>query len=217
MKKSASTAHPFLFAATSGTAEAIDPLGGLRNKDVSMPAQSPPPAPSNLATALPATDLAATPASLAAPATPVAVATTEMSEPPRDPDDVMIMRNFFGTVDGALVAMVFAIGLTLIARTIQAFLLHSSLRKAIEAQSPHAGDLVDKINRPAAARRGASFADDRAGIVLTAIGLAMVGFGLILGEQEAIAAALFPLFVGLGLLLRFRMVARAALRNPSAE
>jgi hypothetical protein len=45
----------------------------------------------------------------------------------------------------------------------------------------------------------------------------MAGFGAIMAEQEAIAASLFPLFVGVGLLLRHRMVARVALRNPSAE
>ena len=148
---------------------------------------------------------------------PTPMATIATTAAPSRSEDAEIADSFFGTMGGALIARVVAIAFILIARTIQAMLLHTTLRKAIESQSPHAADLIGKLNQPAAnVRRIRQFNDDRNGIVLAAIGLAMAGYGVINAEHEAIGAALFPLLVGLGLLLRHRMVTRAE-RDMSAE
>lgn len=142
----------------------------------------------------------------AAPALPPATVAHEES-----PDsDVEIAHSFFSTADGAFVAMVFVVALMLIARTVQAMMLHASLRKAIEAESPHAGELIAKINQPATpVRRARPTGGDRSGVVLTAIGLAMGGYGGMMHEQQAIAASLFPLLVGIGLLVHGRFAGRA--------
>ena len=59
-----------------------------------------------------------------------------------------------------------------------------------------------------------------AGIVGSAIGLAMAGFGLIQGHEQLIrisaGAALFPIFVGIALLVRRRLARAAAAEERAA-
>src|SRR3546814_2365804 len=93
-------------------------------------------------------------------------------------------------------------------------MLHRSIRRAIEAKSDMVGAMIDKLNKPyehlgwpGGDRMGADGpGDDRNGLVLLAIGLAMAGFGVIQGHEQMIrlsaGAALFPAFVGLALLDR---------------
>src|SRR3546814_19315459 len=93
-------------------------------------------------------------------------------------------------------------------------MLHRSIRRAIEAKSDMVGAMIDKLNKPyehlgwpGGARMGADGpGDDRHGLVLLAIGLAMAGFGVIQGREQVIrlsaGAAPFPAFLGLRLLLR---------------
>jgi hypothetical protein len=90
-------------------------------------------------------------------------------------------------------------------KLIQAWMLHRTLRDAIKRDSPLAVGLVDKIDSSSdeGQRLGG---DDRNGLVLIAIGLALLGFSLVVNEVEwlryGIGASLFPLLVGFALLGR---------------
>lgn len=98
-------------------------------------------------------------------------------------------------------------------RLIQAWLLHRSLREAIKRDSAHAERLVDRIGRGDLDRIEAG-TDDRTGLVLVAIGIAIAGFTLLANQQDwlrlGLGAALFPTLVGAALLLRHYLVRRAA-------
>ncbi|MEQ1724616.1 MAG: hypothetical protein ABL882_01660 [Sphingopyxis sp.] len=135
---------------------------------------------------------------------------------------VEVAQRFFGWLDGAVAAAVFIVAFLLVARLIQAWMLHRSINKSIESQSSHAGALIDKINKPfEASGPGEMPGDDRNGLVLVAIGLAMGGFGIVQGGEDviriAIGAALFPLFVGVALLIRRQLVKREIERELVAE
>lgn len=189
---------------------------------------------------------------LAAPATPVdaaaqAAAAAPLSQPPItaeqvaqyvDPsqvaaylpakppesDAVIIFDGFFDMLGNATVAAMFAIGLFLLARIIHAFMIHRSVRKAIEAKSGDAGPLIDKLNKPYEladeSGRRPKAGDDRIALVLMAIGFALFGFGLIEGSASGLrigsGAALFPLFVGIALLIARRMQKRELAEEQAA-
>jgi hypothetical protein len=89
-------------------------------------------------------------------------------------------------------------------RLMQAWMLHRTLRDAINRDSSIAAGLVERIDR---GRPGQSVSDDdRSGLVLLAAGSALIGFSLIVGDPEwaryGIGAALFPLLIGLALVAR---------------
>ncbi|MEA3065145.1 MAG: hypothetical protein QOJ27_1591 [Sphingomonadales bacterium] len=107
------------------------------------------------------------------------------------------------------------LGFIYLLRLIQAWLLHRSLREAIRKDSVHAGMLVDRIGRgDLGGLRVEAGTDDRTGLVLVAIGIAVAGFSLIANQQDwlrlGLGAALFPTLVGAALLLRHYLVRRAA-------
>ncbi len=178
----------------------------MQTATVQPPAQSAPPT-------QPAVPEAAAPA--------IALPTATM-QPDQPHPGVQVAERFFGSLDGVVIAMMFSLAFILVARLLQALLIHLSLRRALAANSPLAADLVDKINRPYE-RSGAAEnpGDDRNGLVLIAIGLAMAGFGWIQGDSQllrlAAGAALFPLFVGLALLIRRRLVRRAGEWKSASE
>ena len=105
------------------------------------------------------------------------------------------------------------VGFVFLLRLIQAWMLHRTLRDAIQRDSAVAGTLVDRIgggdlNVP---KRTASN-DDRTGMVLIAIGIAILGFSLIAGGhdwREGVGASLFPMLVGAALLLRHHLQSRS--------
>jgi ABC-type phosphate transport system permease subunit len=90
-------------------------------------------------------------------------------------------------------------------RVLRAMMLHRTIRKGIEHNNALTPELFDKIEEQKGTAGG--FGDDRIGLVLLAIGLATVGFGLIQGNAENIrnltSIALFPLFVGAALFGRW--------------
>ena len=108
-------------------------------------------------------------------------------------------------------------------KLLQAWMLHRTLRNAIEKDSKIAGDLVEKIDRNDWADRGRLRlgSDDRNGLVLVAIGLAVFGFALIVNDpewvREGIGASLFPLLVGLALLARHFWLSRVLEREVAAR
>jgi hypothetical protein len=107
-------------------------------------------------------------------------------------------------------------------KLLQAWLLHRTLRNAIERDSSIAGVLVDKIDRSdwSDAGRQRLGSDDRNGLVLVAIGLAAFGFALVVNDPEwlryGIGGALFPLLVGLALLARHFWLSRVLEREVAA-
>ncbi len=144
------------------------------------------------------------------------------TEPPPPPPAVMISDRFFASLDGVVVAVMVALALVLLARLLQSLLIHLALRKAIAANHPVVGELANKINQPFERTSAAELpGDDRNGMVLVAIGLAMGCGGWVLGEGQvfriAAAASFFPLFVGLALLVRRQLVLRAIERENAAE
>ena len=92
-------------------------------------------------------------------------------------------------------------------RTVRTHMTQKTLREAVKKGTPVSPEMLLEAER--APEAGAN--DLRNSMILIALALAMVGFGLIQGSTDAIkatsGAALFPLFVGLALLLRLRLIA----------
>jgi hypothetical protein len=107
-------------------------------------------------------------------------------------------------------------------KLLQAWLLHRTLRDAIQRDSAIAGELVDKIDRSDSTDLGRQRlgSDDRNGLVLVAVGLALFGFAMVVNDPEwiryGIGAALFPLLVGLALLARHFWLSRVLEREVAA-
>ena len=114
------------------------------------------------------------------------------------------------------------IGFVVLVRFFRAWLLHRTLRKAIEQNSASAPALIDRIGALDDGRNQLGN-DDRNGMVLIAVGLAMIGFSL-LGpgqgshEMQVMASAsMFPLFVGVALLVRRWLLKRELAAETAAE
>ena len=92
-------------------------------------------------------------------------------------------------------------------KTLRMHMTQKTLREAVKTGTPVSPELLMDAERSPEA--GAN--DLRNGMVLIALALAIVGFGLIQGSQDAIkgtaGVSLFPLFVGIALLLRLKLVA----------
>lgn len=150
-----------------------------------------------------------------------------MPPPPPTTEFVAVSDSFFRLMENITMVALFVIGFFLLARLIHAWMLHRSIRRALDAKSDAVAPLIDKLNKPyehLGALGGNSAApnggDDRNALVLLAIGLAMAGFGLIQGHEELIrisaGAALFPAFVGIALLVRRRLARAAAAEERAA-
>jgi hypothetical protein len=143
---------------------------------------------------------------------------------PPESDVVIIFDSLFDMLGNAAVAVMFAIGLFLLARIIHAFMIHRSVRKAIEAKSGDTSALIDKLNKPyelaGEEPKRPRMGDDRLALVLIAIGFAIIGFGLLQGNEQGIrataGAALFPLLVGAALMLSRRMQKRELAEEQAA-
>jgi len=185
-------------------------------------AASAPPAPALAAApvALPAQTIS--PADVAAYIDPRDIASF-MPPPPPTTELVAVSDAFFGWLENITMVALFVVGFFLLARLLHAWMLHRSIRRALEAKSDAVSPLIDKLNKPYEHLSGASPdtpGDDRNALVLLAIGLAMAGFGLIQGHEQLIrisaGAALFPAFVGIALLVRRRLARAAAAEERAA-
>lgn len=151
--------------------------------------------------------------------------------PPPTTELVAISDSFFRMLDNLTILALFVVGFFLLSRLIHAWMMHRSIRRALDAKSDSVAPLIDKLNKPyehlgpwkfgsIGSGNGVSN-EDRNGLVLLAIGLAMAGFGLIQGDEqtirEAAGAALFPAFVGIALLVRRRLARAAAAEDRAAE
>lgn len=96
-----------------------------------------------------------------------------------------------------------------LARLWRAAMQHRTIREAISRDSDAVPALLAGVE-PEREPTGAN--DDRTAMVLIALGLALFVFALIQGDQDDLknmgGAALFPIFVGLALLLRQYLVKR---------
>ena len=104
------------------------------------------------------------------------------------------------------------IGFIFILRFFRAWQLHRTLRKAIERDSASAPALIERIEAMETGR-SALGNDDRNGMVLIALAVAMAGFAMIAIDDPGvvrlfIGGALFPLLVGAVLLLRRKLLKR---------
>lgn len=105
------------------------------------------------------------------------------------------------------------VGFIILVRFFRAWLLHSTLRKAIDRDSEAAPALIERIGALEDGKNQLGN-DDRNGMVLIAFGLALAGFALIgIGNQYdemrvVASASLFPLFVGIALLVRRKLLKR---------
>ena len=146
--------------------------------------------------------------------------------PPPTTELVAVSDSFFRLMENITMVALFVIGFFLLARLIHAWMMHRSIRRALEAKSDSVTPLIEKLNKPyehlgAVGTPANSAGDDRNALVLIAIGFAMAGFGLIQGHEELIrisaGAALFPAFVGIALLVRRRLARAAAAEDRAAE
>ena len=146
--------------------------------------------------------------------------------PPPTTELVAVSEGFFRLLENITMVALFVVGFFLLARLLHAWMLHRSIRRALEAKSDAVSPLIDKLNKPYEHLGGqgdketASGGDDRNALVLLAIGLAMAGFGLIQGNEQLIrvsaGAALFPAFVGIALFVRRRLARAAAAEERAA-
>ena len=114
----------------------------------------------------------------------------------------------FFEISFALIAMtILLIGFVQLLRLISGWMTQGTLRRALGVDQAVALALVARLDGA-----GRDPADDRSGLVLVAIGLAVAGFGLIQGGEAnirlSLGAALFPLLVGVALLVRFFVAER---------
>ena len=143
--------------------------------------------------------------------------------PPPTTELVAVSEGFFRLLENITMVALFVVGFFLLARLLHAWMLHRSIRRALDAKSDAVSPLIDKLTKPYEHLGGQSPAtpgDDRNALVLLAIGLAMAGFGLIQGHDQLIrtsaGAALFPVFVGIALLVRRRLARAAAAEERAA-
>lgn len=146
--------------------------------------------------------------------------------PPPTTELVAVTDIFFGWLENITFVALLVVGFFLLARLLHAWMLHRSIRRALESKSDAVGPLIEKLNKPyehlswQGDKETVSGGDDRNALVLLAIGLAMAGFGLVQGHEQlirtAVGAALFPIFVGIALLVRRRLARAAAAEERAA-
>jgi hypothetical protein len=81
-------------------------------------------------------------------------------------------------------------------RIVRARMLHRTIREALTRDSVLTPELLDRIEE----KRPSGYSDDRSGLVLIAIGAAILVFGLVRGPTgdagDIATIAVFPIFVG---------------------
>lgn len=117
---------------------------------------------------------------------------------PRDLDVILI----FAVLTTGAVLIIIQIG-----RLWRAGMLHKTIREAISRDSPAVSELVagvEEEQKPAGAN------DDRTALVLIALGLALLLFSALQNSEDGLrqmgGASVFPIFVGIALLIRQYLV-----------
>ncbi|APZ97203.1 hypothetical protein BWQ93_00865 [Sphingopyxis sp. QXT-31] len=209
-----------ILAATQAAATAAAPPAAAPAAAVAVPVTVP-------AQAMPAQVIS--PADVAAYIDPRDIA-AYLPAPPPTTEFVAVSDSFFRLMENITMVALFVVGFFLVSRLIHAWMMHRSIRRALEAKSDAVAPLIEKLNKPyehlgpwkaSSSTANTASNEDRNGLVLLAIGLAMAGFGLIQGDgqtiREAGGAALFPAFVGIALLVRRRLARAAAAEDRAAD
>ena len=106
---------------------------------------------------------------------------------------------------GAFAALL--LGFFYLTQLIASAITHRTIRKVAERDPAAVEPLLSQL-----ATSGPARTDDRTGVLLIAVGVALVTATLIIGEQEwiryGVAGAMFPLIIGAALLVRHRLVER---------
>jgi hypothetical protein len=132
----------------------------------------------------------------------------------RADEGVSLMDNeFFLSVDRQVTAIAIVTAIVLVitqlARLRVASLLHKTIREAVNANSPLAPKLIERLDQKPTAE-----SDARTGLILLAVAVAFVLFGVIQGRfdwlQSLAGIAMFPAAVGGVLLWRSRLSAGSA-------
>jgi hypothetical protein len=119
-----------------------------------------------------------------------------------------------------LIANIFTILAFLIAfiyflKLVEAWLLHRSFREAIQRDTGVAGTLLDRLEAGSSSNRQRG--DDRTGLLLIAVGVALIGFTLVVNDPRwiryGLGSAFFPTFAGIVLLVRHVWLRRVAGRG----
>ena len=98
----------------------------------------------------------------------------------------------------AIVALTagFILVVSQLVRLLQSMMLHRTIREALSRDSNLTPELLDRIDRP----KKSSGGDDRTGLLLIALGAAMIAFAFLQGSPDTIhnltPASVFPIFVG---------------------
>src|SRR3990167_3568791 len=71
-----------------------------------------------------------------------------MPAPPPTTELVAISDSFFSWLENITVVALFIVGFFLLARLLHAWMLHRSIRRALEAKSDSVGPLIEKLNKP---------------------------------------------------------------------
>src|SRR3546814_1881056 len=68
--------------------------------------------------------------------------------PPPTTELVAVSDGFFRLLENITMVALFVVGFFLLARLLHAWMLHRSIRRAIEAKSDMVGAMIDKLNKP---------------------------------------------------------------------
>lgn len=94
-------------------------------------------------------------------------------------------------------------------RLLRARMLHKTIRDAISRDNAAVPELLAGIGE---GQSPAGLNDDRTALVLIALGLALLAFAALQGSEDALrqigGASVFPIFVGIALLIRQRLARR---------
>jgi hypothetical protein len=113
--------------------------------------------------------------------------------------------------DVLVILVIVAAGLVSLAqvgRLLRTHWLHRTIRKALSAESATADELIAKLGLISKLEAETGGGDGRSGAILLAVGAALIGFGIVQGDDSALrlfgGGAFFPLAVGAVLVFRAR-------------
>lgn len=135
------------------------------------------------------------------------------------PGEYMISRDLFlldRLIAFSVGALFLLIAFIYLLKLLEAWLLHKSFREALQRDPAVAASLISHLES-SEARQKRQRGDDRTGLLLIAIGSALIGFTLVVNDplwiRYGVGSALFPILTGLALVARQVWLRRVAGRG----